>query len=85
MLTKIDVLQEDIDGGWRGNCTACPLALALSRVTGHYFSVWLRYCYDNKTRRQYSIPSFIADRIAAYDCGEVLEPFSFEIDLYDVD
>ena len=85
MLTKIDVTQADIDGGWRGNCMVCPVARALERVTGRGFSVWLRACYDVKTRQEYLIPSFVSDRMADYDCGDGMEPFSFEIDLYDVD
>lgn len=92
---KIQVTQEDINKGISGNCTECPIALAVLRALPHFQMVrvghdmihcWV-FAEDkekgrwhyNAGNRTYDIPREAQDFIRDYDRDRPVEPFEFEI------
>lgn len=84
----IEVTQEDIDHGVRGECRLCPIARALQRATGNPFATmgaWNCWPENNGTAFQTGGPIPCPD--AAYDFIQAFDgkgaskvrPFSFEI------
>ena len=88
----IEVTQEDIDHGVPGDPCGCPIALAISRATGHYVVVGTlgyddyRVCFDEGSLDGYLdvLPErakAFASMFDADDHSLPVEPISFEIDL----
>jgi hypothetical protein len=82
---RIEVTQEDIDNGLRGNCRQCPIALVVARSTGAlYVSVnsgiqwsYFRGCVSPEHWRR--IPLEVFRFMSDFDRGRPVEPFSFEL------
>ena len=85
MIAKIIVTQNDIDNGKRYSRQDCPIALGISRlflVAPEYVSVrafqfsitnWPYY------HRVFLLPPKAVEFIEAFDNGDHVEPFEFEV------
>lgn len=85
-MTTINVTQEDIERGKRESACECPIALALERAfnakswvddEGFFF----QRCPKEKLSPDYPIPQSAIAFIAAFDAGEKVEPFEFEVEV----
>lgn len=83
---KIRVTQHHIDCGVRNSTWQCPIALALSDLTGtRDVSVGpslLGYLDNGRPRRHfkwYRMPDEGAEFIALFDRGEPVQPFELEV------
>lgn len=77
---KFEVTTEDIQAGVRAGCYDCPVARSIERTSGHEAHVFDgTVMLDGSRRRVYRLPDEVAKRIKAYDSGEQMEPFGFEI------
>jgi len=96
MKTKIQVTQEDIDSGFKCDSHLCPLGRALNRTfnvdfirvgpsyfTFNYKTLALDGKETNLSRFDICIKLGFkaACFVAAFDRGEKVEPFEFEVDL----
>ena len=79
---KINVTQDDIDQGTPSDPFCCPIALAASRA----FSVPANATYDyialklrNRNNKLYRTPKTASAFIRAFDHGQAVQPFSFEL------
>lgn len=82
----VEVMQHDIDKGYRVSCTRCPVALAVSRALGVSFEEG-GYAHvakdisvhDPKNRRilRWSTPSSVRMFIGEFDTGGSPPPFTF--------
>ena len=87
MNLRIDVTQEDIEQGKRGDSRACMAHRAIDRATEgglgefgvHYAFCegWLKF----PDFRTLNLPEGIGARISRWDAGAPTEPFSFELDM----
>lgn len=76
----INVTQEHIDRGTKKECSKCPVALALKdagfpNAFVGVFSIWP----FEMTRLDVS--NEVEEFIAAFDCGSIVKPFSFNLEL----
>ena len=83
MRLRVEVTAEDIAKGVRNTCDRCPIALALSAlgviepfVDG--YAVEFGNCEE-----QVRTPEVASAFIEAFDLGNPVEPFTFEIDVPD--
>lgn len=79
----IKVTEEDIKLGVKEDSCKCPVALAMRRITKKQCSVGIAWItvislnpYSDKT---YFVPKKVENFIAAFDKGEKVEPFEFEL------
>lgn len=85
-MTTINVTQQDIDSGIKGDCSLCPVARAASRAFPHHksnVSGYHMYVMDQPGNRwrQAVLPPPAWGFISAFDSGWEVLPFSFEVDL----
>ena len=80
----IDVTYFDIQRGKRQNAKACPVALGIKRAIN---PLWHVYVIPNNVHFYHSIsdenrllPQEAVIFIADFDAGNIVAPFSFEID-----
>lgn len=79
---RIQVTQEDIDGGIRHSIYDCPVARACSRILGKPF-VFVSGADEGDVRdfgntpRTYSYETGVSERIGRFDIGGGMEPFEF--------
>lgn len=95
MITRIFVTEKDIQLG-QSSSAYCPIALALRRyhdggkgflrVSARAGLMWWRF--DARRRSGYHpypivkpLPEAVRQFIAAFDAGEVVEPFAFWLDV----
>lgn len=86
---RIDVTAEDIRLGTRGSCATCPVARAIRRQTGraaefvNYDSIFLRADFGSPDMALILIrvPLDVSYRIIDYDAGDVMEPFTFDLEV----
>lgn len=86
MKTTINVTQEEIYGGVRGDCERCPIALAIQRCVPNVRTVSV--CDSEIEIGLWGIPSMsvndppseAVDFIRKFDNGLDVSPFSFEIE-----
>jgi len=78
---KIRVTSEDIAKGQRCNARFCPVALALQRTTNNPNIVAIgNWGYDTrKLSSQFDLPMKVMRFIDAFDSGNPVEPFEFEM------
>jgi hypothetical protein len=80
----IQVTQQDIDRGKRGDDCWCPVALAINRWSGRNSSVDVDTVVigidtaDGKPD-EFLTPPKIAEFIRRFDNGEPVEPFEFDL------
>lgn len=74
---KIQVTEDDIRFGERGECTDCPVARAISRATKREAYV---DSYDICSGSyDWFTPEAVRTFIARFDSGQPVEPFTFEL------
>lgn len=76
---KIQVTQQEIDNGTRQKASCCPVALAVSLATQRDARVTadtIRFGW-----KVYITPEPAASFIEAFDAGEPVSPFEFELEL----
>ena len=82
-MVKIIVTAEDIQKGVRYTPSHCPIAHAVSRQTGQYAGVNLKfvtlYDEDGDIAGQWQTPSDAADWLSAFDRGEKVQPAGFDL------
>lgn len=85
---RIEVTQTDIDKGEPGDCLRCPVALAFQRVpkvigdavvTDGEIELVLEDKPDVYT--EFPSPCEVSDFIRAFDKGQPVTPFAFDLDL----
>ena len=76
-MKTIEVTQCHIDSGEKYSPCGCPVALALKSATRHGWSVGVHSAMTSSHIRL--LPSETIDYIAAFDRGEDVKPFSFEL------
>lgn len=79
MMIRIEVTAEDIERGVLADCTECPVALAVERATGDQAHVYDGSVTLTSDCVYTSLPDDVNRRIRAYDAGESMVPFSFEL------
>jgi hypothetical protein len=81
----VRVTQEDIDEGTKGDCTFCPIALAVDRALGGECCVAVTifdvYITENAHAEVFPLPSEARQFIQRFDKGKPVSPFEFELDL----
>jgi len=81
----LEITQDDINEGERGSPTRCPVAKAMRRLMGPFHgtpevknrSVSVRALYLGRVR--FWLPFAVIDKIAHYDLGGEMRPFSFPL------
>ena len=89
MKVHVEVTQEDIKKGERNNSSQCMIALAITRATEGGLGDLLVGHYGSCTMGEYVIwsggkvrlPFRVAVHIIAYDRGQDVAPFAFDLDL----
>lgn len=76
----ITVEQKHIDNADPGSAFGCPVARA-ARDAGLVDAFVLSRLYWAGRARQAELPEWVLDTILAFDAGEPIAPFSFELDV----
>jgi len=84
MKTLIEVTAEDIAKGIPKVCAACPVALAIKRVTGRGASVMQLYIGFHDGSGWIDSPREVLPFVRAFDNEQPVKPFSFELDVPEV-
>ena len=80
---KISVIQHHINTGVRGNCKSDPIALALidAGCVQPYAGVTRLFWYDGDGEKHTAeITEQLYEFIRAFDQGEPVQPFEFELE-----
>lgn len=87
---RVDVTQMDIDRGVRSHACACPVAIALKRVTrpdvrsivmGVQITVTRRFPFQPDDDYYVRSPESVVAFITRFDRNQSVEPFSFDLDI----
>lgn len=81
MRIQIHVTDSDILNGQRGSSTACPVAWAIRRTLSYGTFIRVGKTTAAIGGGYVTLPTAAAGFVRAFDFGEPVEPFSFEIDL----
>lgn len=77
---KIEITQEDICRGVRGNSRLCPVARAVSRTFGTTARAYRMIFPDVSKVNEYCFtPPQVVKWIQTFDADHPVEPFSFEM------
>jgi hypothetical protein len=76
---RIDVTQQDIAMGEPKKCGRCPIALAIKRVVSGPVLVFDESVWANGG--QADLPTTAKDFVTAFDFGNPVHPFSFDLDI----
>jgi hypothetical protein len=88
-MTTINVTAEHIAAGERENCERCPVALAIRDAFPHLvyievapegISISLRGADIWGLKAHVDVAREVQEFIRAFDSGEPVEPFTFELD-----
>lgn len=85
MNLTVDVTQEDINHGERGNCNSCPVARAIQRASGHECRAGgsqITIKPENGRNLYLVTPEAAWRFMYDFDMGRKVEPFSFTLRLY---
>ena len=93
---RVEVTQEDIEIGIKGNARACPLAHAFRRaLPGRDVTVFRHWAYDegpegwNESREtwkqrskigRFHLPQEATDFVSRFDRGDAVQPTVFHVD-----
>lgn len=80
-MTLIKVTQADIDEGSPAAACNCPVARALNRQFGEWWTVAVTYAISNKGRR-IALPRSAQRFIRRFDSIRDVKPFNFKLDTY---
>lgn len=79
---KVEVTQRHIDNGNRCDCWDCPIAKALSETLSGHVAVGSRDVnLPGISGSDVPLPPEAIAFIKAYDAGQQVQPFSFELPL----
>lgn len=84
IVLEIEVLNEDIAKGDQDDCHACALARAIKRRVAPYFRADVSVgslSFSIGIAASQNLPPECVEWIRAFDNGEKVEPFRFEITL----
>ncbi len=73
----INVTQDDIDKGLRRSWKECPVARAITRITGEVTIVGIGCISTNEGL--FSAPQVVKDFVRKFDLLEEVQPFTFEL------
>jgi hypothetical protein len=81
---RVEVTAGDIAAGKADDCTECPVALALNRATRkawwvEYDAAFQRWTPSRRLKPMLRLTSLVSEWIQAYDRGEAVAPFAFEL------
>ena len=79
---EINVTQQDIDLGKRGECSLCPIALSIKREHGKRALVqklYLGVFKNEKTFTSWILPDAAVNFVLAFDSGLYVRPFKFKL------
>lgn len=76
----VQVTEEDIKGGLRESCHACPIALALKRL-GYERPTVDGVAIDLDTLTTIPSPDVVNDFVIAFDKGDKVKPFAFDLEI----
>lgn len=80
LTMRVNVTQAHIDRGRLGECHTCPVALALLDATGISWLVGRTWAWASPPpSEQVDLPAEVGQFIHAFDHGDRVEPFSFEL------
>ena len=78
---RVQVKQAHIDAGIPRHASYCPIALALKEQTGELWTVTDDVAYPDKlTAPLGELPVQVREFILAFDTGEPVQPFEFELE-----
>lgn len=87
-VTTVDVTADDIRHGVQAECEECPFALALLRILRPGTIPAVRNDYVTLYEGSYGgkavtirLPPVVCRFIVSFDCGELVTPFSVELDI----
>jgi hypothetical protein len=84
MNVTINVTQDDIDNGCRGNAIACPVARAAARVLdASHMSVRTKVLEFVDPLILILLPPAVVEFIRRFDSRVRVQPFSFSLDIPD--
>jgi len=75
---RFNVTPKDIQNGIRNNCLRCPVASSIKRRFPNH-DVWVTAFGIEIGNKHYPLLTSVNDFIEAFDMGELVKPFSFEI------
>lgn len=86
-IAKIDVTLDDIAHGERSECSRCPIALAIKRECDDAIALdvgaeEVDITYACRTRARGLLPPEAQKFVEAFDGGNPVSPFSFEITFF---
>lgn len=82
---KIKVKQCHIDKGEVGVFSKCPVALAISEVTGDRTLVTPYAICSGSVKNRVRTPHEVRIFMKKFDSGDPVEPFEFELENYETD
>lgn len=83
---RVEVTADDIRSGTPSDCHYCPVALAVARAAGtnpgsvSVDGVYVTIEQFDRTERNYEPPALVDEFVKAFDAGESVIPFSFDLD-----
>lgn len=77
----IELTQEDIDQGVMDSCKKCPMALAVSRYCDAPLYAGFCNIWDAQDQWSVHIPDVMFNWMVKFDTGQVVEPFTFPLQL----
>lgn len=75
---KIQVTQEDIDKGIQLDCTDCPIAVAIRRITS-LPGIEVDDSHIEIDHKEYHTPDEVIEFICVFDAGLTVQPFEFDL------
>lgn len=80
---KIRISPSHIECGQRGSRDSCPVARALQDLTGRSWLVDSDVMIDRYSGTRHATPEIVREFLYGFDAGNFLDPFEFEIWIYD--
>lgn len=95
-MTRVEVTQDDIDGGFQKNAGQCPVACALRRAVGSqvravsvapYYALFIMddvlgdWREGDSSSVQRLLPAEARDFVRDFDADRPVEPFAFDLDV----
>lgn len=79
----IEVTEGDIRNGVARDTDSCPISLAVTRALGkgsRAYTYYAELCVYSRHDVQtlYSLPAAASRFVSRFDCGQAVEPFTFE-------
>jgi hypothetical protein len=75
---RIEVTEWDIRYGLKGNCSFCPVAIAMTSALQRRVHVAVTSGQFHDTWGAFRLPAEVSSFIRAFDAGNPVEPFAFE-------